>query len=244
MGAQLIAPDRSFADQYAEILSQQGEGPSSSASSLLHDYVVNNIAPTGTRAHRALLLLFRGTHACRKLSDICGALYSENRGIESMTGETIRDTYADLIVDKETGKITYFEPAVLTPRKPEYANKTLRLLAKWLPSQPNIVRNVTYAQDENIEQSLVIIKPDNWNFASSRPGTIIDIFSRTGMRIVGVKVHRMSVCEALEFYRPMKEALKERLAEPIGKTSRQLLQKKFNMHLSEKTEKKLIESVW
>ncbi|MDC7246567.1 MAG: nucleoside-diphosphate kinase [Sphaerochaetaceae bacterium] len=243
VGAQLIAPDNEFAQEYAHILSLQGKGALSEASKLLQNYVLNNIAPTGKRAHRTLLLLFRGTNACRKLSDICGALYAENRGVESLTGETIRDTYADLIKDDQTGEVTYFEPAVLTPRKPEYANRALRLLARWLPSQPNIVHNVTYPESENIERSLVILKPDNWNFASSRPGAIIDMFSRTGMRIVGVKVHRMSVSQALEFYKPVKKALQQRLAEPIGKQARQLLESKFSIHLSEKAERKIIESV-
>lgn len=242
VGAQIFLADNQFAKEYAAILSGQVDPLNTSASSLLSDYVLRNIAPSGKREHRTLLLLFRGPHACKKLSDFCGALYAENRGIESLTGETIRDTYADLIVDRETGKVTYFEPAVLTPRNHVNALKTLRLLESWLPGRPNIVENVTYDNPESIERTLVIIKPENWNFASSRPGTIIDIFARTGLRIVGMKVHRMSVAEALEFYAPVKEALVERLSSPIGKQAKELLQGEFGIHLSEKAEKKLIES--
>ena len=56
------------------------------------------------------------------------------------------------------------------------------------------------------ERTLVIIKPDNWRHPSSRPGNIIDMLSRTGLRIVGCKVHRMSVNDALEFYGPVQGA--------------------------------------
>jgi len=82
----------------------------------------------------------------------------------------------------------------------------------------------------------VIIKPDNWAFASSKPGSIIDMFSRTGLRIVGVKVHRMSVAEAMEFYGPVREALKGRLAPTIGQKAKELLENEFNLQLSEDTQ--------
>lgn len=242
VGAQIFLADTQFAKEYAAILQGQQDPANSSASSLLSEYVLKNMAPTGKREHRTLLLLFRGRNACKKLSDICGALYAENRSVESLTGETIRDTYADLIVDSKSGKVTYFEPAVLTPRNQTNAIKTLRLLASWLPGRPNIVENVTYDNPEKIERTLVIIKPENWDFASSRPGTIIDIFAKTGLRIVGMKVHRMSVSEALEFYAPLKDALIERLSTPTGIQAKELLQKEFGIHLSKNTEKKLIES--
>src|SRR5437764_10811219 len=46
----------------------------------------------------------------------------------------------------------------------------------------------------------VCIKPDNFKFPNIRPGGVIEIFSRTGLYIVGFKVHRMSVAEAENFY--------------------------------------------
>ncbi len=242
VGAQLIAADKEFADAYAEILSEKNDASNSSASKLLSEYVHHNIAPGTDRPHRTLLLLFKGPNAIRKLSDICGALYAENRGVESLTGETIRDTYADLIVDPESGEVTYFEPAILTPRSKTKAMMTLKLLSKWLKDKPNLVENISYKNPENIEKTLVILKPDNWNFASSRPGAIIDIFSRTGMRIVGMKVHRMSVAEAKSFYAPVRKSLEERLAVPMGKKARESLMEEFGIQLSRKAEDALIES--
>jgi nucleoside diphosphate kinase len=243
VGAQMIAADDYFAKAYASILREQDDPSNKGAASLLGDYVEQNMGPSGGRPHRTLMLLFRGTEACKKLSDICGALYPENRGVESLTGETIRDTYADLILDSEDpGKISYFEPAVLTPRTQRYADKVLKLLSSWLPGQPNIIENMVYPHPDKIQRTLVIIKPDNWKFASSRPGTIIDMFSRTGLRIVGVKVHRMSISEALEFYGPVREALKGRLGPVFGQKAKELLENELQLVLSDETLQKLVES--
>jgi nucleoside diphosphate kinase len=243
VGAQMIAADDYFAKAYASILREQDDPSNKGAASLLGDYVEQNMGPSGGRPHRTLMLLFRGTEACKKLSDICGALYPENRGVESLTGETIRDTYADLILDSEDPrKISYFEPAVLTPRTQRYADKVLKLLSSWLPGQPNIIENMVYPHPDKIQRTLVIIKPDNWKFASSRPGTIIDMFSRTGLRIVGVKVHRMSISEALEFYGPVREALKGRLGPVFGQKAKELLENELQLALSDETLQKLVES--
>ena len=243
VGAQIFAADEQFTTAYAAILREQHDPANSGASSLLASYVEENMGPSGGRPHRSLLLLFRGEQACKKLSDICGALYPENRGVESLTGETIRDTYADLIVDEaDPDKVIYFEPAVLSPRTPKSAQKVLKLLASWLPKQPNIIENMVYPNPEKIQRTLVIIKPDNWRFASSKPGTIIDMFSRTGLRIVGIKVHRMSISEALEFYGPVRDALKHKLAPVFGKKARELLESELSISLHENTETKLSES--
>lgn len=243
VGAQMIAPDENFVKEYADLLRNQRDPANPRAATLLADYVERSIAPSGGRRHRSLILFFRGGDACRKLSDICGALYSENRSMESLSGETIRDTYADLILNAEDpSKVTYFEPAVLTPLTQEAADASLALFAKHLPMGKNIVENMNYPDPSKIERTLVIIKPDNWKYASSKPGTIIDMFSRTGLRIVGVKVHRFSIAEALEFYGPVKDALKSKLAPVFGKKAKELLEAEFKLPLSDATEKALAES--
>jgi nucleoside diphosphate kinase len=239
VGAQMIIPDEAFVREYSLLLREQN---APNDITLLADYVEQNFI-SGGRAHRTLLLLFRGAEACRKLSDICGALYAENRGIESMTGETIRDTYADLIFDQnDPNKTTYFEPAVLTPRNQKDANKDLAVLSKFLKDKENIVANIVYPDPSKIEQTLVILKPDNWTYASSKPGTIIDMFSRTGMRIVGIKVHQFSLEEALEFYGPVEAALKEKLAPIFAQKAVEVLEREFNITLGTYAKQVLAES--
>ncbi|MDR2049497.1 MAG: nucleoside-diphosphate kinase, partial [Treponema sp.] len=217
-GIQMIAPDETFVREYAQQIRVQARpsDPGGTAARLLAEYVEKNLY-SGGRGHRTLLLIFRGKDPTVQLSRICGALYSENRGVESITGETIRDTYADLIyTPDEPFQVSYFEPAVLTARSQEAADENLKLFSRFLAGKDNVVHNVEYPDPSKIEQTLVIIKPDNWNYASSKPGTIIDMFSRTGLRIVAIKLHRFSLSQALLFYGSVKEALRKKLAPGAG----------------------------
>ena len=72
----------------------------------------------------------------------------------------------------------------------------------------------------DVQQTLVLIKPDNFRFPSARPGNIIDLFSRSGLRIIGAKVHRMSVAEAEEFYGPVRDVLRTKLNDKRGRARR------------------------
>jgi nucleoside diphosphate kinase len=239
-GAQMIAPDEDFVREYASSLRCQNPQNLNSGSELLADYIEKNLGPSGGRRHRSLLIIFKGENACRKLSDICGALFPENRSIESITGETIRDTYADLILSPDDPeKFLFFEPAVLTPRRQELADENLRLFAGYLEGRENIISNMNYSDPARIEQTLVIIKPDNWKYASSKPGTIIDMFSRTGLRIVGIKVFRFSLNQALDFYGSVKKNLEEKLAPVFGAKAREILEKEFQIPLGRDIEESL-----
>jgi len=240
IGAQMVAFDEAFTKKYSAHLRNQVDPNNPRAAKMLADYVENNLGPSQGRRHRSLLLIFRGVDPCHKLSDICGALYAENRGVESLTGETIRDTYADLVLDPENpDKVRYFEPAVLTPRTQEIADANLQIFGEYLKDQPNLIENVVHRDPSRIERTLVIIKPDNWKYASSKPGTIIDMFSRTGLRIIGCKIHQMTIAEALEFYGPVKDALKSKLAPVFGRKAKELLESEFKLILSEDAEKAL-----
>ncbi|MDR3247168.1 MAG: nucleoside-diphosphate kinase [Treponema sp.] len=241
VGAQMIAPDEDFVKRFSASL--RGEVVPTDIS-LLADYAEANMGPSGGRRHRSLLLLFQGENPCEKLAGICGHLYPEHRDFDSLTGETIRDTYADLIYSPDDPqKVSYFEPAVLTPRRQSWADRDMALFAEFLKSQGNLIKNIQYPDPTKIEQTLVIIKPDNWQYASSRPGTIIDMFSRTGLRIVGIKVHRFSLAAALEFYGPVEAALKERLSPIFGQKARDILERELKFPLSMDAEKFLIDSV-
>ncbi len=65
------------------------------------------------------------------------------------------------------------------------------------------------------ERSLVLVKPDNFRFPGTRPGAVMDVFARTGLPLIAMKVHHMSVAQGMEFYGPVLDALTERFgAEP------------------------------
>ena len=242
-GAQIITPGEDFINEYASILRNQELRNVNRAGDLLANYIERNMGPSGGRRHRSLLLILRGENSCRKLSDICGALFPEKHSIEALSGETIRDTYADYIVDRDDpNKIIHFEPAILTPRHEELANESMAMFVKYLKNSKNVADNRSYQDSAKKEQTLVILKPDNWSFASSRPGTIIDMFSRTGLRIVGIKIFSFSLNQAMDFYGPVESTLNERLAPLYGQKARETLERNFEFSLSESTARILSES--
>lgn len=228
VGVQMIVPDEDFVHDYAESLRESQKQNINSAGELLAGYVERKLSPSGGRRHRFLLLVFRGEDACKKLSDICGALFPKDYAAP-IYGTTIRDTYADFIVDdKDHNKIVYFEPAILTPRKQELADRNMEIFVRHIKNIDNIVQNISYPDPLKIEQTLVIIKPDNWYHASTKPGNIIDMFSRAGLRIVGTKVFHFSLNQAMDFYGPVESALKERVAPIFGQKAREFLESNFN----------------
>ena len=241
VGAQLFAPDDAFSREYANSLRLRAP---QNQLVLLADYMEEKVAPGGGRPHRTLLLLFKGEKPCEQLLHACGHIYPQNVEVDVMLGETIRDTYADMVFYKDDPeKIYYFEPAVLTPRQQSEADGDLRMLANFLEGKENIVRNITYKDPSKIEQSLVIIKPDNWNSGSVKPGSIMDMFSRTGLRLVGTKIFRFSLNHAMEFYGSVEANLVERLAPDYGRKAREILERELELPLDDESEKILSESI-
>ena len=236
VGAQMIAPDEDFTREYAAAMRSQEQRNLNKAGELLAKYVERSMAPSGGRRQRSLLLVFRGEDPCEKLSKICGSFFPEKQivEVESISGETIRDTYADLIFDTDNPeKVAYFEPAILTGRRQILADENLALFARYFKNSENIPCTLSYPADSKIERTLVILKPDNWNFASSRPGAIIDMFSRTGLRIVGVKVFHFSLNQALDFYGPVEAVLKDKLAPMFEQKAKEVLEKEFSVSVND-----------
>lgn len=67
------------------------------------------------------------------------------------------------------------------------------------------------------ERSLVLIKPDNFAFPGTRPGAVLDVLARTGLPLAAVKVHHMSIAEAMEFYGPVLDALSGKFGPEKGR---------------------------
>ncbi len=244
VGAQMIAMDQTITEEYASIIRSREKDEGANTSNLLSSYIEQNLGPTGGVKHRSLLLLFKGEHPCEELAKVVGSFQKEARLVENVTGMSIRDTYADLIYtdEKKESGVLYFEPAVITAQSQNEADQTLALFGSWLPGQNNIVKNRPDEYYEKTQRTLVIIKPDNWKYASSRPGMIIDMFSRSGLRIVGIKVLKMSVAQALQFYGPTKEGLKAKLAPIYGMQARELLEGEFNVLLGDQLQNILTNS--
>jgi nucleoside diphosphate kinase len=232
----MFAPSAELAKAYAGTIVSAHDTQDRKIQELLKDYVLQNLSPdpkTGLR-RRVMMLLFQGDEAVRKVRSVVGNLSPDRRG-----GETIRDTYSDLILD-DSGNVRYFEPAVLAAPNVEESERKLKLWASYSDQDGGVLENViSYSPNETGERTLVLIKPDNFKFATGRPGNVIDFFSRTGLFIVGAKVLRMSTAQAMEFYGPVREFLRVKLKEGVSAKARDLLEKEFGFKMSEADQKAL-----
>src|SRR5947208_6615424 len=203
---------------------------------MLRDYILQNLVPepkTGRR-RRVMMVIFQGDDAVRKVRSVVGNISPDRRG-----GETIRDTYGDLVLD-EHGQVRYFEPAVLAAPNVEEAEGKLKLWARYSDTDGGLVENtIAYPPGEKPEHTLVLIKPDNFRFPTGRPGNVIDFFSRTGLYIIGIKVHWMSVAEAMEFYGPVRDVLRTKLKDVVAAKARIVLEKEFGFKVPQSEEGRL-----
>jgi nucleoside diphosphate kinase len=225
----MFAPSVELARQYAETIVSAADPQDRKIQELLYDYVLHNLSPdpkTGRR-RRVLVMLFRGDDAVRKVRAVVGNLSPDRR-----SGETIRDTYSDLIMDDDGKTVRYFEPAVLAAPTEKEAREKLKLWARFSDTDGGILEDViAYPPGQIGERTLVLIKPDNFKFPTGRPGNVIDFFSRTGLYVVGVKVLHMSLEQALEFYGPVREVLRTRLKDGIGERAKLLLEKELGLKI-------------
>src|SRR5580765_689469 len=221
-GARMFAPSLDLVQKYSEATISANDPQDRSIQELIYNYILQNLAPdpkTGRR-RRVMMLLFRGEDAVRKTRSVIGNISADRRG-----GETIRDTYGDLIID-ENNQVRYFEPAVLAAPTPEEAASKLRLWAEYSETDGGMLDNViAYQAGEKPQRTLVLLKPENFRFPTGRPGNMIDFFSRTGLFIAAVKLHRMSVAQALEFYGPVREVLRTKLKDIVGVKARAAVEK-------------------
>ena len=207
IAVRMFAPSAELVKRYSEVIVSANDPQDRRIQELIFQYILQNLSPdpkTG-RGRRVMVLLFKGEDAVRKVRSVVG-----NLGPDRRVGETIRDTYGDMIMD-DNGQVRYFEPAVLAAPTPDEAETKLKLWAEYSDKDGGLLENViAYGPGETPQRTLVLIKPDNFRFATGRPGNVIDFFSRTGLFIVGIKVHRMSVADATEFYGPVREVLRNR----------------------------------
>ena len=228
VASRMFAPSAELAKAYADLIRNDANVDAASRN-LLADYIEQHYSPdpaTGA-SRRVMMLLLEGENAIQLVKDVTGPIHPAN------SGETIRDTYGDYILNA-SGDVQYLEPAVFIGPTAESVGAALRLWADYTLECGGIVDAAgDVSQDETAEKALVILKPDNFRFASARPGHIIDIFSRSGLRIVGAKIHRMSVAEAEEFYGPVQNVLREKLKGMVAERSAKAIGAELDMELAD-----------
>jgi nucleoside diphosphate kinase len=232
----MFAPSKALVEKYASTIVTDPEPRHRATQELIKEYVLKQFLPgeNSSSQPRVLMLVFRGDSAVSKIRGVVGHIVNERT-----SGETIRDTYGDYIADKN-GKVTYFEPAVLAPPDVASAEENLKLWASHSDEEGGLLDEaIDFPKGSNVQKTLVLIKPDNFRFPNARPGGVIDLFSRTGLYIIGFKVHRMSVAQAEEFYRPVLDVLMDKLREPSGVRARMAIEHELGFRLGDDVQRRL-----
>lgn len=236
VAARMFAPSPELVKQYADTTISARDPQDRRIQQLIYDYILQNFSPdpkTGRR-RRIMMLLFQGEDAVRKVRSVVGHISLDRRG-----GETIRDTYGDMIIDDD-GKVRYFEPAVLAAPTPEEVETKLRIWCDFSDKDGGVLEDViSYQPGDKPQRTLVLIKPENFRFPTGRPGNMVDFFSRTGLFIVGAKVHRMSVAQAMEFYGPVREVLRTKLKDMVGAKAKVAIEKELGFKIGPEVEQEL-----
>lgn len=237
VGVRMYAPSDEMVNRYIETLAaEEFEPPIRRA---LSEYADNNLRkdnPFGI-SNRMMLLLFEGPDAIRSLrEEVVGNLTPQ------MRGDSVRGTYGDYILSN--GRLSFFEPAVLMPTNEEANRRQLRLFGDFALSDGGILTNLLrFEQKEQVQTTLVIIKPDNFATRSSRPGNIIDVFSRTGLYIVGAKLLQMKREQAEDFYGPLRQIFVKKLVKQVAEKSHKALSGVFAFDISEEIKTKIADAL-
>ncbi|HUH65427.1 MAG TPA: nucleoside-diphosphate kinase [Syntrophales bacterium] len=212
VGVRMMRPSDEFVDEYMHRVKSLGIEPR--IETALVDYIDQNLRHENIhrQTNRCLFLLFAGENAVDQVYDVVGKLTTETE-TEARRG-TIRGTFSDFITN-EDGTVRYFEPAVLVPTNLDYARNNLELFAELGFNDSGI-----YEECASGETTLVILKPDNFFRHSVRTGNMIDMFSKTGLRIVGARMVRMSAAQGEAFYGFLRDTFKRKLKKQISEKIR------------------------
>jgi len=219
VAARMFAPGKELTETYASMVDKD-KSLKPAVRRLLAEYVLCSYVPdpaTG-RNRRVLMILLEGEDAIQKVRDMAGPVTMGG-------GETIRDTFGDYVVDGNK-QVSYFEPAVLIGSNRKETIAALKLWSRYAISDGGFIQTTVDNSpgDKGWQRTLVLIKPDNFRFPSAKPGNIIDLLSRSGLRIIAAKVHRMSVAQAEEFYRPVRQVLREKMKRTVSERTTKALE--------------------
>ena len=228
VGARMFVFSDEFVDAYARDLRSTTSDPKLGQG--WFDYIKEHFS-RGNRfgiLPRCMVLLFRGSDARRHLKDdVIGSF------TRTPVGDTIRGTYGDLVFDI-WGNVDYFEPAAITAPDDESNRRHLALLSKYALTDGGILEDQLALPDaKNVQTSLVMLKPDNFERPSGRAGNIIDVFSRTGLFMVAAEVISMTAAQGIEFYGHLRELFVEKLKNSIKGQIREALSSTFGFEISD-----------
>lgn len=229
VAARMFNPSPALVEEYANLIRETEQG-SDHIQELLADYVRRSYGPdpvTG-RPRRVMFLLFEGENACQRIWEVTGG-FSPN----ATTGLTVRDTYGDYVLDEQKN-VRYFEPAVMVAHESAGCKAAMKLWARYSAKDGGICASPGESTaDGEVQRTLVLLKPDNFRFRSLRPGNIIDLLSRSGLRIVAVKKFNMTVGQAEQFYGPVKDVLRDKFFKIGGARVSDMFNREFGFPVAD-----------
>ncbi|MGZ3593487.1 MAG: nucleoside-diphosphate kinase [Syntrophales bacterium] len=225
VGVRMMRPSDEFVNEYMRRVQSLGIEPK--IEKALVDYIDQNLRRENIlgETNRCLFLLFEGENAVERVYDVVGKLTTEAES-EARLG-TIRGTYCDFITNPD-GTVRYFEPAVLIPTNLRYAKTNLELFAELGFDDSGI-----YEESAEGETTLVILKPDNFFKHSVRTGNMIDMFSKTGLRIVGARVVSMSAAQGEALYGFLRGTFKRKLKKHVAEKIRERISGLFGYEITD-----------
>jgi nucleoside diphosphate kinase len=238
VAVRMVNPPLELVDRYSRQVGESADGDSR-INKLIGEYIAKEYAPNPATGlpRRVMVLLFEGEDAVDKIWKVTGGAT-----LRRDCGETVRETYGEWIED-EDGVVRYFEPAVLVGPTVERTNRTLRLWAEYLGECGGIVESSSPYPDGNVQTTLVMLKPDNFRIPSLRAGSIIDVLSVAGLRIVGAKKFRMTVAQAEDFYGPVVESLSSKFVSIGAERAAAALTRELGFPVAEEDTKALCEQL-
>jgi len=229
VGVHMYAPGDAWVDEYLGILRKSDLGnPVREAFIQYVDEHLRRANPLGL-SNRCMMLLFRGENALNHLvDDVVG------HAGPKVTGHTVRGTYGDF-QNTADGRVKYFEPAVICGPDPETVREELAFFARTAATDGGVIEDAIRFPPEarSVQTELVILKPENFEKRSRRPGYIIDVFSRTGLFIVGAKLLSMTPAQGEAFYAPLLAEFRVKLLFLVENTMRKRLAGAFDFELPE-----------
>jgi len=224
VGVRMMRPSDEFVDEYIKRVRSLCIDPR--VEKALVDYIDQNLRSENIlgQQNRCLFLMFEGENAVERIYDIVGKLTTEAES-EASRG-TIRGTYCDYITTFD-GTVRYFEPAVLVPTNLEYARNNLELFARLGFNDSGI-----YEECAEGETTMVILKPDNFFKHSVRPGNMIDMFAKTGLRIVGARMIRMSAAQGEDFYGFLRDMFRRKLKYRVAEKIKEGIEQSFDFEIT------------
>ena len=226
VGVRMYHPSDAFTDAFRDTYG--GAKLEGNLREALQAYVDENLRDVNPMSisNRVMVLLFQGENAVEHLrNDVVGSAHA---GVE---GDTVRASFGDFLV-YPNGEVKYFEPAVLCATDEASCLERLRLLSAYADTDGGAIEDAVKLDDSDCaETSLVILKPDNFYKRSRRAGNIIDIFSKTGLFIVGARLLSMTPSQGEEFYGPLKGIFREKLVGKVVDTFRSRMAGAFDFEI-------------